>query len=86
MRELKLQLVLNIASEAIGSLTLVSWILNHLSYHGLHDGNISVQSTTNEPCKQRNPEGACHTKDYTGQSDTSQTNQGDRFPAVNIGD
>jgi hypothetical protein len=67
-------------------LTLVSWVLDHLGDHCLHDSNVSVQSTTNESRQESNPEGTCHTEDDTRHSDTGQANQRDRFPAVNIGD
>jgi hypothetical protein len=66
-------------------LTLVGWVLDHLSNHCLHNRDIAVQGTTNESSKQRNPEGACHSKDDTREGHTGQTNQRNRFPTVDIG-
>ena len=67
-------------------LTLVSWVLDHLSNHGLHNGNVSVESATNKSRKQRDPEGTSHAEDDARHGNTSQANQRDRFPAVDVGD
>jgi hypothetical protein len=67
-------------------LTLMCRILDHFRHHGLHNGNITVERTADESCKQRDPIRLGQAEHDARHGDTEQTNESDRFPAVNVRD
>lgn len=69
-----------------GSLTFVLGIFDHFGDHGLHDGDIAVQGTSNEARKQGDPVCLSHTKHDAAQSYAGQANEGDGLPAIDVGD
>ncbi|KAI6774238.1 hypothetical protein HG531_001087 [Fusarium graminearum] len=66
-------------------LTLMLGQFHHLGNHGLHDRDIAVESTADKSCQKGNPVGLGEAKDKTGDGDTDESKQDDRFAANAIG-
>lgn len=65
-------------------LTLVLRFLDHLRHHSLHDGNVTVQSSSNETRQQCNPVLLGQTENQTRNSNASKPDQDNRFSAIAI--
>ena len=82
----QLQFAENVTSDWKAKLTLMVGIGDHFCHHGLHDGDITVECTADEPCKQRNPVRLCHAKCDTAHGDACKADKGHGFTPVDIGD